>query len=102
MDQRRRTTVNCCRLSVESTQMTSKPGSDVAPGSAQAKPAYCLRGVRHRGSVSVIRTLMLNCGSLRRRCEGIGSSPKSKADSTDAPSRDGATRSSIETAIMAV
>jgi hypothetical protein len=101
MDQRRRTTVNC-RSSVESTQMTSKPGSDVAPGLAQAKPAYGLRGVRHRGSVSVIRALMLNCGNLRRRCEGKGTSVKGKADSTDAPSRDGVTRSSVETAVMAV
>jgi hypothetical protein len=101
IDQRRRTTVNC-RSSVESTQMTSKPGSDVAPGSAKAKPADGLRGVRHRGSVSVIRALMLNCGNLRRRCEGKGTSPKGKADSTDAPSRDGATRSSAEAVVMAV
>ncbi|MVF25024.1 hypothetical protein EVC37_26045 [Methylocaldum sp. BRCS4] len=91
-----------CRSSVESTQMTSKPGSDVAPGSVKAKPAYGLCGVRHRGSVSVIRALTLNCGNLRRRCEGKGASPKGEADSTDAPPRGGATRSSAEAAVMAV
>lgn len=101
MDQRRRTTVNC-RSSVETTQMTSKPGSDVAPGLAKAIPAYGLCGVRHRGSASVIRALTLNCGNLRRQCEEKGTSPKGKADSTNVPSRDGATRSSVEAAVMAV
>jgi hypothetical protein len=101
MDQRRRTTVNS-RSSVESAQMTSKPGSDVAPGLAGSKPAYASSGVRHRGSVSVIRALMLNCGNLRRRCEGKGTSLKGEADSTDAPPRGGATRSSVEAAVMVV
>lgn len=63
MDQRRRTTVNC-RSSVETTQMTSKPGSDVAPGLGKATPAYGLCGVRHRDSASVIRALTLNCGNV--------------------------------------
>src|SRR5512136_2902873 len=100
MDQRRRTTVNC-RSSVESAQMTSKPGGDVAPGSAEAKPAYGLRGVRHRGSAIMIRALTLNCGNPRRRCEGKGTSPKGEADSTDAPPRDRAIRGSVEAAAMA-
>ena len=97
----RRTTVNC-RSSVESTQTTSKPGSDVAPRLVWPLPAYGPSGVRHRGSVSLIRALTLNCGNLRWRCEAKGTSPKGEADSSDAPSRDGAARSSDEAAVMAV
>lgn len=97
----RRTTVNC-RSSVESTQMTSKPGSDVAPRSVWPLPAYGSGGVRHRGSVSLIRALTLNCGNLRWRCKAKGTSPKGKAENSDAPSRDGAARSSVEAAVMAV
>ncbi|OQS35159.1 hypothetical protein B0T40_13420 [Chromobacterium haemolyticum] len=101
MDYGRRTTVNC-RSSVESTQMTSKPGSDVAPRSVGTIPAYGPVGVRHRGSVSLIRALTLNCGNLRWRCQAKGASPKGKADNSDAPSRGGAARSSVEAAVMAV
>ena len=101
MDQGRRTTVNC-RSSVESTQLTSKPGSDVAPRSARRPPAYWPGGVRHRGSASLIRALTLNCGNLRWRCKAKGTSVKSEADNSEAPSRGGAARSSDETAVMAV
>ena len=101
MDQGRRTTVNC-RSSVESTQMTSKPGSDVAPRSVWPLPAYGPSGVRHRGSVSLIRALTLNCGNLRWRWEAKGTSSKGEADSSDAPPRDGAARSSDEAVVMAV
>ena len=97
----RRTTVNC-RSSVETTQTTSKPGSDVAPRLVWPLPAYGPGGVRHRGSVSLIRALALNCGNLRWRCKAKGTSPKGKADSSDAPPRDGAARSSDETSVMAV
>lgn len=97
----RRTTVNC-RSSVESTQMTSKPGSDVAPRSVWPLPAYGPGGVRHRGSVILLRALTLNCGNLRWRCEAKSTSPKGEADSSDAPPRDGAARSSVETAVMTV
>lgn len=45
-------------------KMTSKPDVDVNPGLAWSKPAYESSGVRHRGSVSAIRALMLNCGNL--------------------------------------
>jgi hypothetical protein len=96
---RRRTTVNC-RSSVESAQMTSKPGSDVAPGLAWTLPAYGPRGVRHRGSAILIRALTLNCGNLRWRCQGKGTSVKREADSTNAPSRGGATRSSVELPVI--
>src|SRR3984957_11798445 len=44
---------------------------------------------------------LLNCGNLRRRCQAKGPSPKGEADSSEAPSRDGAVRSSVETAAMA-
>jgi hypothetical protein len=72
-NRRRRTTVNC-RSSVESAQTTSKPGGDVDPGQAWTMPAYGPRGVRHRGSASSVRAPMLNCGNLRLRCEGKGTS----------------------------
>ncbi|OQS30835.1 hypothetical protein B0T40_24580 [Chromobacterium haemolyticum] len=91
-----------CRSSVESTQMTSKPGSDVAPRSAKTIPAYGPGGVRHRGSVSLILALTLNCGNLRGRCQAKGTSPKGEADSSDAPPRGGAARSSVEAAVMVV
>ena len=97
----RRTTVNC-RSSVENCQMTSKPAGLVTPGSVWPKPAYGPDGVRHRGSAILFQALTLNCGNLRRRWEAKGTSPKGEADSSDAPPRDGAARSSVETAVMAV
>jgi hypothetical protein len=97
----RRTTVNC-RSSVESTQSTSKPGSEVAPRSVWPLPAYGSVGVRHRGSVSLFLALTLNCGNLRWRCQAKGTSSQGEADSSDAPPRDGAARSSVEAAVMAV
>lgn len=97
----RRTTVNC-RSSVESTQMTSKPGSDVAPRSVWPLPAYGPGGVRHRGSAILIQALTLNCGNLRWRCKAKGTSLKGEADSSDASPRGGAARSSDEAAVMAV
>jgi hypothetical protein len=91
-----------CRSSVESAQTTSKPGSEVAPGSIWTGPAYGPDGVRHRGSVNLVRALTLNCGNLRRRWKAKGTSPKGEADISDALSRDGAVRSSDEAAVMAV
>jgi hypothetical protein len=96
----RRTQVNC-RSSVESAQTTSKAGSDVAPRLVWTGPAYGPDGVRHRGSASLFRALTLNCGNLRRRWQAKGASSKGEADSSDAPSRDGAARSSDEAAVMA-
>ena len=87
--------------SVESAQMTSKPASDVAPGSVWTMPADGPDGVRHRGGAILFQALALNCGNLRRRCQAKGPSLKSEADSSEAPSRDGAVRSSVETAVMA-
>ena len=59
----RRTTVNC-RSSVESAQTTSKPVSDVAPGSVWTMPAYGPDGVRHRGSAILFQALTLNRGTF--------------------------------------
>ncbi|WP_150084412.1 hypothetical protein [Prosthecochloris aestuarii] len=101
MDQRRRTTVNC-RTSVESAKTISKPESDIAPGLVWSKPAYESDGIRRRGSVSVIRALILNCGNLRRRCQAKSTSPKGKAESSDVSSRGGIVRSSDEAAVMVV
>jgi len=97
----RRTHVNC-RSIVETTQMTSKPGLDVIPGQAWRVPADWPCDVRHRGSASLVRAPTLNCGNLRSRCKGKGSSETREADSTDARSRDGTTRSSEEVAVMAM
>ena len=99
MNQRRRTPVNC-RLRVETTQETSKLRGDVTSGLACTKPAYGTGGVRHRGSVSLVWAPTLNCGNLRRRWQGKGTSEKGKAESTDAPSRGGAARSSDEVTII--
>ena len=64
-------------------------------------PAYGPDDVRHRGGAILFQALALNCGNLRRRCQAKGPSPKSEADSSEAPPRDGAVRSSVETAVMA-
>lgn len=100
-NQGRRTKVNC-RSIVETAQMTSKPGVYVNPGLVWREPAYWPHGVRHRGSAILIRALMLNCGNLRLRCKGKDTSLKGEVDNTNAQSRDGATRSSEEAAVMAV
>src|SRR4051794_41787951 len=64
-------------------------------------PAYGPDGVRHRGGAILFQALALNCGNLRRRCQAKGPSGKCEADSSEAPPRDGAVRSSVETAVMA-
>jgi hypothetical protein len=91
-----------CRSSVETAQMTSKPGIDVGPGSARRVPVYWPCGVRHRGSAILAQALVWNCGNLRLRCEGKGTSRVGEADNTDAQPRGGATRSSVEAAVTAV
>jgi hypothetical protein len=45
---------------------------------------------------------MLNCGNLRLRCKEKGTSAKREADSIEAQPRGGATRSSVEAAVIAV
>ena len=90
------------RSSVESAQTTSKPVSDVAPGISLDDA--CLRAETASGieaGAILSQALTLNCGNLRRRWQAKGASPKGEADSSEAPSRDGAVRSSVETAAMA-
>lgn len=88
------------RSSVESEQMTSKLRSDVASGSVWQKPVYWPDGVRHRGGVILVWALALNCGNLRWRCKGKGTSVKSEAENTEAPSRGGAICISDESLVM--
>ena len=64
-------------------------------------PAYGPDGVRHRGSAILFQALKLNCGNLRWRWQAKGTSPQGEAESSDAPPRDGAVRSSAEIAVMA-
>ena len=71
--------------SVESYQTTSKPVSEVAPGSVWAMPADGPDDVRHRGGAILFQALALNCGNLRRRCQAKGPSPIGEADSSEAP-----------------
>src|SRR5258708_12338205 len=82
--------------------MTSKPGLDVNPGPAWREPVYWPCDVRHRGSAILVRALVLNCGNLRSRCKGKGTSAQRKAENTETRSRDGAARSSAEVAAMAM
>ncbi|ARM30521.1 hypothetical protein B9H02_03240 [Prosthecochloris sp. HL-130-GSB] len=91
-----------CRSSVEIDKMISKPEVHVAPGLVWSKPVYESGGIRRRGSVSVIRALISNCGNLRRRCQAKSTSPKGKAESSDASPRDGTVRSSEEATVMVV
>src|SRR3954471_13363028 len=56
----------------------------------------------HRGSAILFQALTLNRGNLRRRCEAKGTSRQGEADSSDAPPRDGAARSSDEAAVTVV
>ena len=91
-----------CRSSVESAQMTLKPGRDVNPEQAWRVPAYWPCNVRHRGSASLVRALTLNCGNLRLRCKEKGTSQIGEAESTNAQPRGGATRSSVEVAVTAM
>ena len=64
-------------------------------------PADGPDGVRHRGGAILFQALALNRGNLRRRWQAKGASPKGEADSSEAPPRDGAVRSSVETAVTA-
>src|SRR5258708_23303567 len=74
---------------------------DVALGSVWTRPAYEPDGVRNRGSAILFQALTLNCGNLRWRWQAKGTSPQGEAESSDAPPRDGAVRSSAEIAVMA-
>jgi len=99
MNQERRTQVNY-RKRVENFKMTSKLNGISGSGKVWRKPVYWPSGVRHKGSVILVRALVLNYGNLRWRCKGKGASVKSEADSTKAPSRGGTTCMSEEGLVM--
>jgi len=66
-------------------------------------PADCPDGARHRGGVSLIRALMLNCGNLLPRCIRERHKRRAReADSIDARRRGGQVRSSEEASVMEV
>ncbi len=98
-NQERRTPVNY-RKRVEKIKMTSKLNGVFGSGKVWRQPVYWPSGVRHIGSVILVRALALNYGNLRWRCKGKGASVKSEADSTKAPSRGGTTRMSGEGLVM--
>ena len=99
-NQGRRTPVNHRTIVVN--LLTSKLEMDVTPGQVWRQPVYWPDGVRRRGGVILVRALALNCGNLRWRWQGKGTSVKSEAESTEAPSRGGAIRSSEEAVVMMV
>ena len=43
--------------------VTSKLEAFITPGGVQGEPAYCLGGVRHRGSVTLNQALVWNVGT---------------------------------------
>jgi hypothetical protein len=78
-------------------QPTSKPGSVVGPGRAQAIPAYGLGGVRRRGGVIPTQALVWNVGTCHPDDKGeIRTGGPRKEKSTEAGYRGGAARSSVE------
>lgn len=88
-----------CRKAI---QLTSKPGSVVDPGQTQTVPAYGLGGVRCRGGMILIQALMRNVGTCWFNAKGRGMAALSNSASTNVNQRGGATRSSVEAAVMAV
>jgi len=80
--------------------MTSKLSRVIDSGKVWRKPVYWPSGVRHKGSVILVWALALNYRILRWRCKGKGTSVKSEADNTNAPSRGGATHTSNESIVM--
>ena len=63
---------------------------------------YWPGGTRHRGGVSLIWALMLNCGNLSQRWQEKGTSREpARLTVSDALHRDGQARSSGEVAVMA-
>jgi hypothetical protein len=66
-------------------------------------PVDCPGGARHRGGVSLIRALMLNCGNLSPRCTRERHKRRTReADIIDARHGDGQVRSSGEASVMEV
>jgi hypothetical protein len=67
------------------------------PGEAQRKPAYCLGGVRHKGSANLDQALVWNVGTCRPDDKGETQvRGPHEGESTDVGHRGGMTRSSDE------
>jgi len=91
-----------CRSSVESVQMTSKPGVDVGPGLAWLTPAYCHVASGIEAARAWFRLLCGTAGTFGCDAKGKAQAQTGEANNTDAQPRDGATRSSVEAAVMVV
>jgi len=85
----------------KTNQVTSKPDSVVDPGQIQTLPVYGLGGVRCRGGMSLIQALLWNVGTYWFNAKGRGVALLSDVASTNVNQRGGATRSSVETVVMA-
>jgi hypothetical protein len=90
---------SCCARAAD-TRVRQNIMTSLRTARRRAERSPWPRGVRHRGSASLVQAFMLNCGNLRSRCKGKGTSSKREADSTDARPRAGATRSSYEATAM--
>ena len=87
----------------KANQLTSKPDSVVDPGQTQTEPVYGLGGVRCRGCMSLIQALLGNVGTCWFNVkEREVVQFMSNFASTNVNQRDGAIRSSDESAVMAV
>jgi hypothetical protein len=86
----------------KANQLTSKPDSVVGPGQVQTAPVYGLSGVRCRGCMSLSQALLWNVGTYWFNAKERGVTFCSDFASTNVNQRGGATRSSVEAAVMAV
>ena len=67
------------------------------PGEVREKPAYCLGGVRHKGSANLNQALVWNVGTCRPDDKGETQvRGPHEGESTEAGHRGGITRSSDE------
>jgi|GEM_PF-1434542 len=81
-----------CRKAI---QLTSKPGSVIAPRQIQTIPVYGLGGVRCRGCMILIQAFVWNVGTYWFNVKGRGANFYGTA-STKVNQRGGVTRSSDE------
>lgn len=84
-------------------QLASKPGRVIDSGQIQTEPVYGLGGARCRGCMSLIQALMWNVGTCWFNVKGKEAAALLNCfASTNVSQRGGVTRSSDETAVMAV
>ena len=71
----------------------SELGTYRTPGEVQEGPAYCLGGIRHKGSANLIQALVWSVGTCRSDDKGETQVREPhKGESTDAGHGGGATR----------